>query len=406
MTRRRYPGPRHPVPQPLAALRGRRRGPPRGARTRARRCDAGRRGARAQIDLTVVSVLLDAGAGPAWGYVEAPSGPRYTRSEGLGVASFRAFMAGAFSATPGDPLRVDAAALAALDDASAGARCSRRTRPIRSSGSTAARRCCGGSAHALTSERDVFGATARPGGAVRPRCRRTARRRRSRAPTILRALLDALGVDLADRQHARRTSRSATAGGIRARAATGRPRAGCRSTSCRSGSPTRCSSRSNGRASTRDRPRRADRRCPSTATAACCSTPACSRCATDADAAAAHDVGERARRRVARADGGAARRARAAACATRAAARRTCRSPASSRAARGPPGASSRASCAAATPPLHDRQRRHRVLNFHASQRLESACPRMCTCSTTRSSSTSSRCCARRKPARRASGAC
>ena len=119
--------------------------------------------ARARIDLTVVSVLLDAGAGPQWRYTErgevdtlalpvhrqqgdellamlgqaagagkdappaepapapAPAGaggPReFTRSEGLGVASFRAFVAGVFSATPGDPLRVDAVALERLDAA-------------------------------------------------------------------------------------------------------------------------------------------------------------------------------------------------------------------------------------------------------------------------------------------------
>ena len=39
--------------------------------------------ARAHIDLSVASVLLDAGAGAAWSFVEAESGQRYTRSEGL-----------------------------------------------------------------------------------------------------------------------------------------------------------------------------------------------------------------------------------------------------------------------------------------------------------------------------------
>lgn len=73
--------------------------------------------ARAYIDLTVVSVLLDAGAGPDWSYLERRSGKRFGRSEGLGIASFRAFMAGAFSSDPGAPLRVDAAGLAALDAA-------------------------------------------------------------------------------------------------------------------------------------------------------------------------------------------------------------------------------------------------------------------------------------------------
>jgi hypothetical protein len=156
--------------------------------------------ARTRIDLTVLSVLLDAGAGPQWRYTEggeidrmalplqqrgsdellalldrvggprrgeartderaaapadaAPSPPAvavaappaagtddprsqgnagppqvsltpsggglgaaqsWGRSEGLAVASFRAFMAGAFSITAGDPLRADATALKAVD---------------------------------------------------------------------------------------------------------------------------------------------------------------------------------------------------------------------------------------------------------------------------------------------------
>jgi hypothetical protein len=72
--------------------------------------------ARTFIDLTVVSVLLDAGAGPDWSYRESsPDGDRvYTRSEGLGVASWHAFVAGTFSGDPDIPLRVDAAGLRAL----------------------------------------------------------------------------------------------------------------------------------------------------------------------------------------------------------------------------------------------------------------------------------------------------
>ena len=134
--------------------------------------------ARVHFDLTVVSVLLDAGAGPRWHYTEskvldalalpaqhhgsddllalldraarpkaaadaadgppaepaadaapiasiAPATtpdrpenrPTYTRSEGLGVASFRAFLAGAFSSHRDDALRCDAAALQAVDAA-------------------------------------------------------------------------------------------------------------------------------------------------------------------------------------------------------------------------------------------------------------------------------------------------
>ena len=71
--------------------------------------------ARARIDLALISVLLDAGAGSRWRYHEAESDRSFARSEGLAVASFRAFMAGRFSSEAGDPLRVDAKALAAID---------------------------------------------------------------------------------------------------------------------------------------------------------------------------------------------------------------------------------------------------------------------------------------------------
>jgi hypothetical protein len=70
--------------------------------------------ARAQIDLALVSVLLDAGAGPDWHYVEAANGQRFSRSEGLGVASFHAFTSGLFSSNPDRPLQADAAGLRAL----------------------------------------------------------------------------------------------------------------------------------------------------------------------------------------------------------------------------------------------------------------------------------------------------
>lgn len=73
--------------------------------------------ARMQIDLALVSVLLDAGAGADWGYVEPGSGRRYTRSEGLGVASLHAFAAGLFSSDPRQPLQADADGLAGLDAA-------------------------------------------------------------------------------------------------------------------------------------------------------------------------------------------------------------------------------------------------------------------------------------------------
>jgi hypothetical protein len=75
--------------------------------------------ARARFDLTVISVLLDAGAGPDWRYTESdgltPEPTVLARSEGLGVASFNAFLKGAFSASPTDPLRADAQALEKID---------------------------------------------------------------------------------------------------------------------------------------------------------------------------------------------------------------------------------------------------------------------------------------------------
>jgi hypothetical protein len=70
--------------------------------------------ARVAIDLAVVSVLLDAGAGAAWSYVDNDTGRTFARSEGLAVASIDLFRAGAFSCDPARPLRTDATALASL----------------------------------------------------------------------------------------------------------------------------------------------------------------------------------------------------------------------------------------------------------------------------------------------------
>jgi len=69
--------------------------------------------ARLRVELCVVSVLLDAGAGAAWRYREAGSTP-LGRSEGLAVARLDAFRAGLFSDDAAAPLRPDAAALQRL----------------------------------------------------------------------------------------------------------------------------------------------------------------------------------------------------------------------------------------------------------------------------------------------------
>ncbi|GGC55014.1 URC4/urg3 family protein [Hoyosella rhizosphaerae] len=69
------------------------------------------------IDLTVVSVLLDAGAGPQWSYTEHQSGLTFARSEGLGVASWHAFLNGVFSSDSAHPLQADATGLQNLTTA-------------------------------------------------------------------------------------------------------------------------------------------------------------------------------------------------------------------------------------------------------------------------------------------------
>jgi hypothetical protein len=72
--------------------------------------------ARSWIDLVMVSVLLDAGAGDTWRFREAGTNLSIGRSEGLAVASYWAFRTGLFSSEPRThPFRVDASALTALD---------------------------------------------------------------------------------------------------------------------------------------------------------------------------------------------------------------------------------------------------------------------------------------------------
>lgn len=70
---------------------------------------------RRLIDLFLVSVLLDAGAGTKWQYKSKESGKIYRRSEGLAVASLEMFKSGAFSSDPREPFQVDSAGLKKLD---------------------------------------------------------------------------------------------------------------------------------------------------------------------------------------------------------------------------------------------------------------------------------------------------
>jgi len=62
---------------------------------------------RRLLDLFLVSVLLDAGAGTAWTYKSKENGRTYRRSEGLAIASLEMFKAGTFSSNSSQPHQVD-----------------------------------------------------------------------------------------------------------------------------------------------------------------------------------------------------------------------------------------------------------------------------------------------------------
>ncbi|MGP1371440.1 MAG: URC4/urg3 family protein [Almyronema sp.] len=69
---------------------------------------------RMQCDLAVVSVLLDAGAGDRWQYVDPETAEVFSRSEGLAIASLNLFKQGLFSSEADQPWQVDAVGLQQL----------------------------------------------------------------------------------------------------------------------------------------------------------------------------------------------------------------------------------------------------------------------------------------------------
>jgi hypothetical protein len=73
--------------------------------------------ARAAFDLAIVSVLLDAGAGPNWRYRYPVSGETIGHSEGLALASLVMFRNCEFSMWPSRPLRADASILSEITEA-------------------------------------------------------------------------------------------------------------------------------------------------------------------------------------------------------------------------------------------------------------------------------------------------
>jgi hypothetical protein len=143
---------------------------------------------RAHLDLAVISVLLDAGAGPSWRYREPGTVDDYRRSEGLGVATFCAFLAGAFSASPGEPMRVDATALTDIDAATLGRwfQVTADNPLVGLEGRAAMLRRLG---DVLETRPDRFGLTSRPCALFDPMLGS----RTLSAPAILRAVLEGFG---------------------------------------------------------------------------------------------------------------------------------------------------------------------------------------------------------------------
>jgi hypothetical protein len=149
--------------------------------------------ARAEFDLAMVSVFLDAGAGPSWRYHDPITGTAIGRSEGLGLASLAMFAGGAFSADPLDPLRVDADKLAniPLADLERGLQVSDSNPLVGIAGRAELLRRLG---RLVTAKPDVFAShdTPRPGGLF-DRLAMLAHGGPLPAPTILTELLRQLG---------------------------------------------------------------------------------------------------------------------------------------------------------------------------------------------------------------------
>jgi hypothetical protein len=148
--------------------------------------------ARSRIDLAVVAVLLDAGAGGAWRFDDRATGVVAGRSEGLGIASLRAFEGGLFSSDPARPLRADAAGLRSVDAAMLGRafQVGPSNPLVGLDGRVALLRRLG---DALAAQPEVFGAAGRPGGLFDALTAGPAASPSVAAHDILQALLHSLG---------------------------------------------------------------------------------------------------------------------------------------------------------------------------------------------------------------------
>jgi hypothetical protein len=150
--------------------------------------------ARAEFDLAIVSVFLDAGAGPSWRYRDPITGAAIGRSEGLGLASLAMFAGGAFSAHRDQPLRADADVLANISvaDIARGMQVTDANPMIGIDGRAELLRRLG---RLVASKPDIFGhhETPRPGGLFDRLALLADDQGRLPAPTILNELLQQLG---------------------------------------------------------------------------------------------------------------------------------------------------------------------------------------------------------------------
>jgi hypothetical protein len=149
--------------------------------------------ARAEFDLAIVSVFLDAGAGPSWRYRDVKTRSAIGRSEGLGLASLAMFTEGVFSATLSEELRADADKLANLNvvDLAHGMQVSDANPLVGLDGRADLLRRLG---RLVASKPDIFGSrdTPRPGGLF-DRLAMLTEGGTLPAPVILAELLQQLG---------------------------------------------------------------------------------------------------------------------------------------------------------------------------------------------------------------------
>ncbi|CAN6665640.1 hypothetical protein TRVA0_037S00650 [Trichomonascus vanleenenianus] len=146
--------------------------------------------ARRLLDLFTVSVLLDAGAGKKWRYIEVASGQDFCRSEGLAIGTLHMYIGGMFSSDPKQPFQVNGEKLKALtvEEVKYGLQVSEDNPLEGAEGRAQLLRKLG---CALVEHEKYFGPDARPGGLV-DYLERKSKGGVVQLPVLWDALMDAL----------------------------------------------------------------------------------------------------------------------------------------------------------------------------------------------------------------------